>query len=786
MFIRYATLVITALALAGCHRDPQYLKQEYLKRGNDFFKAGKLHEADIYYRKSIEQDRKFGEAYYRLALAYLKEGSALNAVRPLRISLEQLPKGTPDFNDATLKLSELLIAAAAGSPDDKALPLIKEARGYTDALLKTNPNSWEGHQLNGDLTLLDVRKLLLEKKSDEAKKVLGAAINEYRAAQTANPSEYSIALSLARALEISGELPEAETILAGLTERDKQNVQGYVQLYKLYVTERKLPQAEALLKKAIQNIPKDTDLRLELARFYLATNKRDELLALLGKMKGNLKEFPNAYVQAGDFFLRVGQYDEAIKQFEEGIAKDPDQKVIYLKHEIEVYIRSNRMQLATAKNDEILKIDSKDPEARGLKATLSLDKGEYASATTELQSVVTARPQNFVAHFNLGRAYLGKNDIEQARQEFDKAVQINPGYVVARLAQIQVALLRGDTDAANKDADDLLRISPGRVEGIVMKAAALQRAQKYDEAHALLEPALAKNPTSVPIMLELGVIDMQQKKAKEAIDLFARAYKTDPNSIRGLLGESRALLADGQKDKSVEIIRVEMEKYPDRVDIQHELGNAEAAAGQFPQAIATYQGLLAKFKDPKQQAGLLVQIGQSYRYMGDIQHSIEAFEKSRAGLPDNAMTMRDLGQLYDELGRKDSAKQFYERALKLDPTDPLALNNLAYLLAQNNGDLNIALDYAQKAKQRLPTYGEITDTLGWIYLKKNLTDNAIDNFRSLVAQNPSSPTYHYHYAMALKQKGDRESARKECQAALADKPNKAEEDQIRQLMASLG
>jgi Flp pilus assembly protein TadD len=221
------------------------------------------------------------------------------------------------------------------------------------------------------------------------------------------------------------------------------------------------------------------------------------------------------------------------------------------------------------------------------------------------------------------------------------------------------------------------------------------------------------------------------------------------------------------------------------VDLQHELGNAQAAAGRFPEAIITYQSLLSKFKDPKQQAGLLIQIGQSYRYMGDIQHSVDAFEKSRTGLPDNAVTMRDLGMLYEELNRKDVARQYYERALKLDANDPLALNNLAYLLAENNGDLNLALSYAQRAKQRLPTFSEITDTLGWIYMKKNLTDNAIDNFKALVVQSPGNAIYHYHYAMALNQKGDRESARKECQAALADKPNKTQEDQIRQLLSSI-
>ncbi len=137
-------------------------------------------------------------------------------------------------------------------------------------------------------------------------------------------------------------------------------------------------------------------------------------------------------MQAGDFYLRVNQFDEALRQYEEGIRKDPDRKITYLKHEVELYVRSNRMQNATAKNEEILKLDPKDPESRGLKATMSLEKGDYALATSELQSVVSARPQNYVAHFNLGRAFLAKNDLEQARQEFDKAVGLRPDYTLWR------------------------------------------------------------------------------------------------------------------------------------------------------------------------------------------------------------------------------------------------------------------------------------------------------------------------------------------------------------------
>ena len=107
-------------------------------------------------------------------------------------------------------------------------------------------------------------------------------------------------------------------------------------------------------------------------------------------------------------------------------------------------------------------------------------------------------------------------------------------------------------------------------------------------------------------------------------------------------------------------------------------------------------------------------------------------------------------------------------------------------MAQTNGDLNQALTYAQRAKQRLPEHNEINDTLGWIYLKKNLTDEALDTFKTLVSKSPQSPVYHYHYALALAQKGDKENAKKECAIALGDKPNKEVEGQIRQLMSKVG
>ena len=44
---------------------------------------------------------------------------------------------------------------------------------------------------------------------------------------------------------------------------------------------------------------------------------------------------------------------------------------------------------------------------------------------------------------------------------------------------------------------------------------------------------------------------------------------------------------------------------------------------------------------------------------------------------------------------------------------------------------------------------EFADTIGWIYLKKNLTDNALEIFENIVKSKPMEPIFRYHLALAL-------------------------------------
>jgi tetratricopeptide (TPR) repeat protein len=119
------------------------------------------------------------------------------------------------------------------------------------------------------------------------------------------------------------------------------------------------------------------------------------------------------------------------------------------------------------------------------------------------------------------------------------------------------------------------------------------------------------------------------------------------------------------------------------------------------------------------------------------------------------------------------------------PSQPVALNNVAYILAQQGGDPDRALDLAKKAAQNAKDSAEIQDTLGWAYLKRNQPDEAAAAFRTALRANPNDATFHYHLGMALLPIGQREAAIQEFQTALENNPPRSVEMEIRELLKKI-
>ena len=79
----------------------------------------------------------------------------------------------------------------------------------------------------------------------------------------------------------------------------------------------------------------------------------------------------------------------------------------------------------------------------------------------------------------------------------------------------------------------------------------------------------------------------------------------------------------------------------------------------------------------------------------------------------------------------------------------------------------------------------MSDAVHRIYLKKNLSDQAIDIFKRNVARQPNSSTYRYHLGMAWYQKGDKTQAHQALLEAMKYDPSAVEDKEFQELLAKL-
>ena len=781
-------LVFTLLALFACNRDPNYVKQQYLQSGNKYYDRGRYKEALIMYRKALAKDQKFGEAYYRVALTSLRLNQVASAAGPLRRAVELLPPGTPDADDASLKLSEILLRVAEDlDVPGKNKPLVDEVEQMKQGMLARNPNSFGGNKLAADILLVQASDAFRRGEKDKAKDLVKASAEQYRKTLAIKPDDVSVRMALARTLAMTEQYPEAEQLYRQVIAKNPNDPAAYRELYQLLMLQKRTAEGEQLLKDATSRNVNDQNFEVMLAGHYFSQRDTAHMKGMLDKIESQFQKNPSAYLTVGDFYLRTGNADEAIRQYEAGIQHDPAHKTEYEKRVIDVMIREGKVKEAYDKNLDLLKESPKDPDARGIKASFLLDKGDVNQALTELQAVVTAKPENFVARFNLGRAHFAKGQYEQALQQFSEAVKLRPDYIRPRLAMTQVALMQGNNDLALRLAQETLKYSPDNPSARLMQASALMRLKRMPESHAVLESLLKGNPAQGDILLEFGVLNLAEKKYPEAVEHFRAAFASDPGNIRGLMGEAQAYYMLNQPQKALQVIQAAVDKYPDRGDVYRELAGAHIRQKQYDVALKELQQLLAKYKlSPSEQANAYGAMGEIYSRTGDLPKAIENLEKSRRLAPDNVALLNFLAQTYNRAGQREQARRTFQDALSKDPGNPQTMNNLAYLMADLGTDLDQALTLANRAKQRLPNLVEVSDTIGWIYLKKNLSDSATDVFRDLNTKVPNNATFRLHYCMALAQKGDKAGASRECHTAMNLNPSKEDLDQIKQVLARVG
>ena len=116
-----------------------------------------------------------------------------------------------------------------------------------------------------------------------------------------------------------------------------------------------------------------------------------------------------------------------------------------------------------------------------------------------------------------------------------------------------------------------------------------------------------------------------------------------------------------------------------------------------------------------------------------------------------------LGMLQDKTGKQDDANISYEKVIAQKPDYVLAINNLAWNLAEK-GELRKALELASRGKKLAPNSPSVNDTYGWILHRSGDSEGALPHLRKAVKGVPGNKAVRTHLVEVLETVGREEEA----------------------------
>jgi tetratricopeptide (TPR) repeat protein len=286
-----------------------------------------------------------------------------------------------------------------------------------------------------------------------------------------------------------------------------------------------------------------------------------------------------------------------------------------------------------------------------------------------------------------------------------------------------------------------------------------------DVARAETEIAeLLKRLPHSPVVHALnGTFHASRSNAVAARSSFERALELSPGFLEALGGLTYLDLMAKAPEQAIARLEAEIARKPTSAPLLALLARVYSAASDQSK---TEQALRrAVSVDPRFTPGYTM-LAQLYTQQRRIDEARAEFEGVVQRDPSAVGARTMVGMLLEAQGRQDEARKSYEATVNSTENAPVAANKLAFMYAEQGMNLDVALQLATSAKQRLPDDPSVDDTIGWAYFKKDLPLLAVRPLVDSLRKRPDAAPVLYHLGMAYAKLGDKAKARGALERAL--------------------
>lgn len=704
---------------------------EALKLKGDLLMFGKKKpdEALQSYRKSLGAKPDFVEAHTAILVSLLREKKHEEAAKQLEALRQIAPNGLQTmFFDTMLALQR------------KDLKL---AREKAQLLVRAAPDSPVGLQLAGAVEL-ESNSLV------QADAYLGKAVQLV-------PDALLPRRLLASTQMRAGQAAKALATIAPLLKQENLDGATNAVIGEIYLQNGDAKKAEEYFSKAIKLDPTNEKTRTSLALTQMAAGKDESGLHQLQEIAQS-ESGATATLALISTSMRRGDFDKALKAIDLLEKKQPGK-----------------------------------PLAPNLRGRTLLAKKDVAGARKSFERSLEMDPAYFASVASLAALDMADKKPEEARKRFEAVLAKDPKNGNALLA---IAELRARTGGSKEEVAELIgravAANPTDKTPRVLLVDFLLRTKDVKPALAAAQSAAGALPESPEVMDALGRAQQASGDLNQALAAFNKVATMQPLSPGPQMRLADAYMASKNKDAAAQSLRKALAIKPDLLEAQRGLIVLAVDSKNYEEGVRLARGM--QKQNPKDAAG--------YQFEGDVEAAQKkwdvASEAYRNGLkrvqaptlavklhgsllaagkagdadkvraswikdnPKDVVFPMYLGDYASTHKDFSAAEKYYLGVLQLQPTNAVALNNLAWAAGKQNKAGAIA--YAEKAVSLAPQQPAFMDTLAMLHSEKNDYAKALDWQTKALALAPQNSLYRLNLAKIHIKGGKKDLARVELDA----------------------
>lgn len=532
--------------------------------------------------------------------------------------------------------------------------------------------------------------------------------------------------------------------------------------------------AYEMFKRAYRTDPSYEDAAVALGTQRLALQnpaleEDDEVDASLGMIRAFVDRYHGDFFEAEYYAYLASHLDtgsEAIRIYERNDSLFPERTATLLRL-AEAYMQEEDLPKAMSALDRYERREGMSVNLSALKVRYLLSLQDTAGSISEAERLVADNPRDPMRILFKGGVLdaIGKQD--SALKVLLEAESIAPGNGAVKMSLADFYSKRGDSTAYDRKIYEALISEDFNLnqKGTVL-ATYLQRL--INEKSNTLRGDTLFNVLNAQYPHEPLVLDLAARYAAAKGD-FDKAAEQISYAIDMDMGNDKywtQLLTYYMGGEKYDLVEETYNKSLDHVALSEDLifirGSALSLSGKYEEAIKVYGDLLALVDSAFSPTDSVV--------------PREAMNRLQVEDLDKLSTIYQMiGDTYYQAKHLDNTYRAYDMSLYFMPDNSVTLNNYAYFLSENKGDLKKALEMSEKSNIVNPENPTYMDTYAWILFRSGKYSEAAEKQAKAIeiaeGNNDVSSELYSHYGDILFMNGDPDKALEYWKKALEKSPD---------------